>query len=123
MMRVRDFENAMSGRIADVLPAELFQVFHMHQKTGALVMDLAGGRARVAFREGGIIQAQYLDLQGEEAIFAILAEKEGYYRFTSGLSTAEMSAEEIGDFMGLLMEGVRRVDEDDPANADDFSDG
>ncbi|WP_073612705.1 DUF4388 domain-containing protein [Desulfopila aestuarii] len=122
MMRVRDFENAMSGRVADVLPAELFQVFHMHQKTGVLELDLASGKARVAFREGGIVNAKYRGEQGEKAIFAILAEKEGYYRFTSGISAAEMSAEEIGDFMGLLMEGVRRVDEDDPANAGDFSD-
>jgi len=121
-MRVRDFENAMSGRVADVLPAELFQVFHMHQKTGVLVLDLTSGKARVAFREGGIVRAQFQGLQGEEAIFAILAEKKGYYRFTSGLSSAEMSAEEIGDFMGLLMEGVRRVDEEDPANSGDFAD-
>jgi len=122
MMRVRDFENAMSGRVADVLPAELFQVFHMHQKTGVLSLDLPGGKARVAFREGGVVKAQYKGHLGEEAIYAVLAEKEGYYRFSSGISSAEMTAEEIGDFMGLLMEGVRRVDEDDPANADDFSD-
>ena len=43
--------------------------------------------------------------------FAILAEKEGIYRFNIGLSPQEMKAAEIGDFMMLLMEGVRRVDE------------
>lgn len=121
MMRVRDFEYAMSGRIADVLPAELFQVFHMHQKTGALVMDLPRGKARICFRSGGIVNARYRGLDNEEAVFAVMEEKKGYYRFTAGLSSEEMSAPEIGDFMGILMEGVRRVDEDDPAHADDFS--
>lgn len=110
--RARDFESCMSGKLDDVVPAELFQVFHMHQKTGVLAMDLAGGEARVSFREGCIINAQYNDLKNEDAIFSMLAEKKGYYRFTTGLSAREMKAAEIGDFMALLMEGVKRVDED-----------
>lgn len=112
MIRSRDFEAAMSGRIADVPPAELFQVFHMHQKSGVLVMDLADGEARVSFREGCIIDAQYNTMKNEDAVYGILAEKKGYYRFTSGLSGEEAAAAEIGDFMALLMEGVRRVDEE-----------
>ncbi len=110
--RARDFESCMSGRIDDVLPAELFQVFHMHQKTGVLVMDLTRGEARVSFREGCIINAEYGSEKNENAIFGVLAEKKGHYRFTKGLSAKEMKAAEIGDFMALLMEGVKRVDED-----------
>lgn len=110
--RARDFESCMSGKLDDVVPAELFQVFHMHQKTGVLVMDLAGGEARVSFREGCIINAKYNDLKNEDAIFGMLAEKKGHYRFTTGLSASEMKAAEIGDFMALLMEGVKRVDEE-----------
>lgn len=112
--RARDFESCMSGKIDDVVPAELFQVFHMHQKTGVLVMDLAGGEARVSFREGCIINAEYGAAKNENAIFGMLAEKKGHYRFTTGLSAKEMKAAEIGDFMALLMEGVKRVDEENP---------
>lgn len=113
--RARDFASCMSGRLDQVVPAELFQVFHMHQKTGVLMMDLAEGEARVSFREGCITNAQYRDQHNKDAIFGILAEKQGYYRFTTGLSAKEMEAAEIGDFMALLMEGVKRVDEDGPA--------
>lgn len=109
--RARDFESAMTGRLHEVVPAELFQVFHMHQKTGVLEMNLVHGEARVSFREGCIINASYAEKKNEQAIFAMLAEKEGYYRFTTGLSAQEMKAAEIGDFMALLMEGVKRVDE------------
>jgi len=122
LLRIRDFEYAMRGKIADVLPAELLQVFHMHQKSGRLVMDLAGGKARVSFREGRIVNAQYDGKKNEEAIFSILAEKKGYYRFTAGLPPQEMNAQEIGDFMGILMEGIKRVDEDNPERGDDFAD-
>ncbi len=109
--RARDFESCMSGRIDEIVPAELFQIFHMHQKTGVLSLELPAGRAKVAFREGCIINANYCELANEEAIFRILTEKKGFYRFTSGLSPKEMKAAEIGDFMMLLMEGVKRVDE------------
>ncbi len=110
--RARDFESCMSGRIDEIVPAELFQIFHMHQKTGVLSLELPGGQAKVSFREGCIINAGYSELNNEEAIFKILAEKKGFYRFTSGLSPSEMRAAEIGDFMMLLMEGVKRVDEE-----------
>jgi len=110
--RARDFESCMSGRIDEIVPAELFQIFHMHQKTGVLSMELPGGLAKVSFREGCIINAGYGQLANEEAIFKILMEKKGFYRFATGLSPSEMRAAEIGDFMMLLMEGVKRVDEE-----------
>lgn len=74
-------------------------------------MKLDAGEAKVCFREGSIIQASYGERESQEAIFSILAENTGYYRFITGLSDIEMDAEEIGDFMALLMEGIRRIDE------------
>lgn len=110
--RARVFESCMSGRIDEIVPAELFQIFHMHQKTGVLSLELPSGQAKVSFREGCIINASYCEQTNEEAIFKILAEKRGFYRFTTGLTPSEMKAAEIGDFMMLLMEGVKRVDEE-----------
>jgi hypothetical protein len=110
--RTQDFESCMSGRINEIVPAELFQIFHMHQKTGVLTLDFLGGHGKVAFREGCIINAEYGELRNEEAIFKILGKKKGLYRFNTGLSPKDMRAAEIGDFMMLLMEGVKRVDEE-----------
>jgi CRP-like cAMP-binding protein len=110
--RTREFEASMQGRIRDMAPAELFQIFHLNKKTGVLALELAKGGAKVSFREGCIINASYAELSNQEAIFAILAEREGIYRFNVGLSPQEMRAAEIGDFMMLLMEGVKRVDEE-----------
>jgi len=109
--RIRGFDASMQGHIKDMPPAELFQIFHMNKKTGALALELSKGDAKVSFREGCIINASYGDKHNQEAIFAILAEREGIYRFNVGLSPQEMKAAEIGDFMMLLMEGVKRVDE------------
>lgn len=110
--RTRDFASCMTGRVEEVVPAELFQIFHMHQKTGVLTLEVPGKIGKVSFRQGCIINAELGELKNEEAIFKILAEKTGVYRFTTGLSPQEMRAAEIGDFMMLLMEGVKRVDEE-----------
>lgn len=101
----------MSGWIREMPPAELLQIFHMNQKTGVLFLDLPQGKAKVSFREGCVINARYNDMTNQAAIFDMMKEKEGRYTFTIGLSPEEMKAAEIGDFMMLLMEGIKRVDE------------
>lgn len=106
-------EVVMSGRLDAISPAELLQVFHMHQKTGKLLLDMDGGAARVTFREGGIIAARLGELDNQEAIYAMMAETHGHFRFLPGLPSPLMKAREIGDFMMILMEGLKRLDEDD----------
>ncbi len=109
--RAEEFASCMQGKLHDMAPAELLQVFHMHSKTGVLSLDLPQGPGKVSFREGCIINAYYQGEENEEAIFALLREHEGTYRFTLGLSPQEMKAAEIGNFMKLLMEGIKRVDD------------
>lgn len=106
------FDATMSGQICEMPPAELFQIFHMNQKTGVLTLELQLEPAKISFREGCIVGAQYGKETNQDAIFSILKETEGRYVFSSGLPTEDMQAEEIGDFMMLLMEGIKRIDEE-----------
>lgn len=108
-----DGEPVITGRLDAIHPAELLQVFHMHQKTGKLLLDMERGAARVTFREGAVIAARFEELDNQEAIYAILPERKGYFRFLPGLPESMMKSREIGDFMMILMEGLRRIDEDD----------
>ena len=105
-------EVMMSGRIDAISPAELLQVFHMHQKTGKLLLDMDGGSARVTFRDGGIIAARFGELDNQEALYGMMSEQNGHFRFLSGLPAPLMKAREIGDFMMIIMEGLKRLDED-----------
>ncbi len=109
--KFKNFDACMSGWIRDMPPAELFQIFHMNQKTGVLSLEFPGGEARVSFRDGCVINALYGKETNQAAIFDMLKEKEGRYSFSTGLTPEEMKAAEIGDFMMLLMEGIKRVDE------------
>ncbi len=107
----QDGEVVISGRLDAITPAELLQVFHMHQKTGKLLLDMDGGQARVSFRDGAIIAARYGELDNQEAIYLMTGETRGHFRFIPGLPSALMKAREIGDFMMILMEGLKRLDE------------
>jgi hypothetical protein len=109
----RNDDSVMSGRLDAVSPGELLQVFHMHQKTGNLLLDLPGCAARVSFKEGAVIAARFADLDNQEAIYALLQEREGHFRFIPGLNESQNRMREIGDFMMILMEGLKRIDEDD----------
>ncbi|MFP4307196.1 MAG: cyclic nucleotide-binding domain-containing protein [Desulfococcaceae bacterium] len=101
----------MTGRLEDVAPSELFQAFNVNSKSGALSLSLAFGAGRVAFRDGGLVGAAYDGKTGVDAFFAILAETKGRFSYQPDLTPEEAKAPEIGDFMWLLMEGVRRIDE------------
>lgn len=111
-VRASEFESCMHGRINEMAPAELLQVFHMHQKTGMLTLELPQGDAKIGFSEGAIVLAEYGGNNGQAAVFSILRERDGVYNFISGLTDEDRARDIIGDFMMLLMEGVRQVDED-----------
>lgn len=112
-VRVSDLDFGMHGRVNEMTPAELLQIFHMHQKTGVLFFDLPKGSGNISFRDGAIVVADYAGISGQDAVFAVLAEKEGVYSFTNGLPEDAVDKPVVGDFMMLLMEGVRRIDEEE----------
>ena len=113
MMRTEDLYSGVMGELSEMPPEELFQTFNLNQKNGTLNLILAKGNAEVSFRDGGMVGAKYADKNGREAIFEIMREKKGTFKFTSGLSLDAADAPQIGELMGLLLEGSRRIDEND----------
>ncbi|MCP4349723.1 MAG: DUF4388 domain-containing protein [Desulfobacterales bacterium] len=111
--RLEEFTSGMVGKLSDNPPSELLQTLNLNHKTGILSLTLPKGPAEVGFREGGLVSAQYGEKKDSEAFFVILKEKEGRFKFTPGLPDDKKDSPELGDFMWLLMEGTRRMDEDD----------
>jgi hypothetical protein len=106
-----ELASGMTGKLSDITPTELFQALNSNQKTGILTLSMPDSEAELSFKEGGLIGASYRDLEGEEAFFALLKESQGRFKFFPGLPPEDMEANEIGDFMWLLMEGLNRIDE------------
>ncbi len=104
--------SSMSGDLAEVHVVELFQMINSSQKTGIVELKLNGRSARVLFNEGEIVDAEYGKHQGKEAIFALLGVTSGKFVYSPGIPAEAEDNDVIGGFMGLVMEGMQRLDEE-----------
>ena len=103
--------SGMNGKLSDINPVELFQLINSGGKTGKVDFVFDECPAQVLFHEGEIVSCQCGAYQGKEAIFYILTKCEGRFSYTRGLSGRERELPVLGGFMGLVMEGLRRIDE------------
>ncbi len=111
-IRAEDLSSGMIGNLSEIPAEALFQTLNMNQKTGILTInELQKGTARFSFRQGSLIKAKYDSYEGETAFYELLKEQDGRFRFTPGIPTKDFETPEIGYFMKLLMEGMRRLDE------------
>ncbi|MFW5855119.1 MAG: DUF4388 domain-containing protein [Thermodesulfobacteriota bacterium] len=110
--RSREIAAGLTGNLSEIPPNELLQTLHQNQKTGMLLMKMSDGLAAVSFREGKLIRAKYGDKEDEAAFFEILKAREGRFKFNPELPPEETRTREIGNFLKLLMEGARRMDEE-----------
>lgn len=107
----KEFSSGMTGTLAQMPPVELFQTLNYNQKTGTLKLNLPKGPAALVFRGGSIIGAKYGNENGKSAFFSMIGEKDGRFHFVPGLENKDMHLPELGMFMELLMEGLRKLDE------------
>ncbi|MCI5139854.1 MAG: DUF4388 domain-containing protein, partial [Candidatus Electrothrix sp. AR1] len=69
----------------------------------------------VLFNAGEIVSCKCSKLEGKEAIFYMLTKQDGQFTYSKGLSEEEKQLPVLGGFMGLIMEGLRRIDEKEAA--------
>jgi CheY-like chemotaxis protein len=97
------------GSIQDMAVVDLLQTFEVSRKSGIVHVRNNAHGAKILFREGKVIDAQLGALRGEEAVYRTLIWNDGSFEveFTAvrGDDVIEVSTQ------GLLMEGMRRVDE------------
>ena len=110
--RLREFSSGMTGKLADVNPSEVFQAMNINQKTGVIELAFDDGPARACFREGELVHAEFDHKTGKEAFFEILKRTDGRFQYRPELGATESGLKSLGDFMFLLMEGARKIDEE-----------
>ena len=111
-LRAGNIASGMSGDLEEIQVVDLMQLIHSSQKTGHIDIICMDSRAQVFFNQGEIVYAHYDQLEGKEAIFAILGIKDGQFSYNRGIVEDFKAHPPIGDFMGLMMEGVQRIDEE-----------
>ncbi|PIE06017.1 MAG: hypothetical protein CSA75_01730 [Sorangium cellulosum] len=98
-----------TGSILDMGVVDLLQTFEVSRKSGVLYVTHNQDEAIISFRDGQVVDAMLGRLRGAEAVYRTLVWNAGDFAIefrpvdttdTVGIST-----------QGLLMEGMRRVDE------------
>ena len=112
-LRSGNISSGITGDLSEINAVELFQLINSSGKTGKIDLIFSTDRAVVLFNEGEIVKIVFGQLEGKEALYAVLAKKNGTFTFTGSLSKQDKELPVIGGFMGLMMEGLRRIDEND----------
>ncbi|HID02434.1 MAG TPA: DUF4388 domain-containing protein [Desulfobacterales bacterium] len=110
--RAEELASGMVGQLADIPPLELCQMINSNQKTGRLKLEAGQKKASLLFNEGELVYATFNGKEGREAFYDVLVVNEGRFKFVHGLTRREMEFGIVGGFMGMLMEGMKRIDDE-----------
>jgi DNA-binding response OmpR family regulator len=98
-----------TGHLADMAVVDLVQTIEISRKSGTIHFSTELGEATVWFRDGMVIDAEMGRLQADAAIYRLLTLAEGSFEVEfKNISRNAVISETT---QGLLMEGMRRVDE------------
>jgi DNA-binding response OmpR family regulator len=99
----------LSGSLEDMGVVDLLQTFEVSRKSGIARIHDGRRETRVYFRDGKVVDADLGQLRGEEAVYRALIWIAGTFE----VEFCAVSNEDIipTSTQGLLMEGMRRVDE------------
>jgi len=110
--RAQDMSSGMSGKLSEMPPDELLQTLNITQKSGVLEFSLAEGPAQIFFKNGEMIHSEYGKLKGAEAVAKIIQNQTGKFNFTPKLPPEAENMEPLGNFMGMLMNALKDMDEE-----------
>jgi DNA-binding response OmpR family regulator len=99
-----------AGRVADMPVVDVIQTIEISRKSGVIhFTGMQGRTAAIYFRDGRVIDAEAGTLQGEDAVYRLLTWSEG--EFQVEFRTVRRREAITTSSQGLLMEGMRRLDE------------
>lgn len=99
----------LSGDLKDMGAVDLLQTFELARKSGWAVLRDGDLEARIYFRDGKVVDAEHGKLRGEEAVYRCLIWTKG--SFDVEFEPCDREEVILTSTQGLLMEGMRRVDE------------
>ncbi len=105
----RETKSGFTGSLADMGVVDLVQTFEIGRKTGTITIGEGDRVGIVWFRDGRVVDAELGRLKGENAFYRLLNTFEGSFEVKFG-AVERPDRIEIST-QGLLMEGMRRLDE------------
>lgn len=99
----------MTGTLGLFSLVDLFQLLSASARTGRLAIDHPDAVAKVYFDKGQVVHAEFGDLVGDDAVYALFADEQGSFEFTIGLPAPAKSIAVSTE--NLVLESIRRLDE------------
>jgi len=106
-----NISSGMTGNLEEIPAVDLMQLINSSKKTGSVEIVFSAGNTTVYFNEGEIIHAKLHDLEAKDAVFALLDIKKGVFTYKKGIPDELKKLPPIGEFIGLIMEGIQEIDE------------
>ncbi len=106
---VREGSKSFSGKLSVMSLVTVLQVLSDSNRSGTLVVDRDGMKATIGFNNGHVFEVELGGVEGEEALYQMLSWEDGEFY----LDPAQVPLDDRvqSGVMGLLMEGMRRLDE------------
>ncbi len=102
-------EAAFAGDLEKMSIGEVVQTITLTRKNGRLLVVNGAKRGEVYFQDAMVTYADVDRKKGEEAVYRLLSWKNGQFKFDSGAMAKTRNLQKSAE--GLLMEGMRRLDE------------
>jgi CRP-like cAMP-binding protein len=114
VLLVKEGAKPFSGKLQEMSLPTVLQVLADSNRSGTLIVDdYRGSKMRIGFSSGRIFEAELGDLRGESAVYEALRWQKGDFwldkKQVPHTDTIDISV------MGLLLEGMRRIDEGLPS--------
>ena len=102
-------EGVLRGSLAQMNIMDLFQSLEMGHKTCLLTLSNNGQSCKMYFSDGQVNHAIFGDLKGDEAVYKTMGWNDGSFSIDFNQSSPEQTTTK--STQGLLMEGLRLLDE------------
>jgi CRP-like cAMP-binding protein len=106
-----ELSRGILGKLSMISLVDLVQTLHQSRRTGTLVLNYAGEKAHLGFRNGTLLTAVAGQTLGEEAFYRMVCWPDGDFCFEQNEPTDSDAGRVNADMMGLMMEAMRRMDE------------
>jgi len=109
MTKAAPSDGVLRGSLAQMNVIDLMQSLEMGRKSCLLSLTRDDEKCDVYFNQGQVVHSVYGDLKGDQAVFKVLRWTGGNFQLNFEGKTAETSTQL--NTQGLLMEGLRLLDE------------
>jgi DNA-binding response OmpR family regulator len=109
MAREAPGESTLRGSLAQMNIMDLFQSLEMGHKSCSLTLSNKGEKCQMFFSEGQINHAIFGSVKGDDAVYKVMGWTDGTFSIDFTGSSSEQTT--TRSTQGLLMEGLRLIDE------------